>query len=559
MSDATEQPTRILVVDDEEIVFSLIRDALEDEGFVVETASNGPDALAIIEKTDLDLVITDIRMPGMSGIEMIAKARELRPDIGVIFMTGYADLTSAKDAIKQGAYDYMMKPFELSEMRQAVHNAIRIKRETEEQSSDRQLSHLSDLNQMLFATGDRKSLIISSLKFAMMHQHASDGAAIYFDRDAGDFIMITVRGDRITEQQMPREPLSGALENIDPDEFRQPFVITSPEEHPIYRRHPQGSLGKYLFPNWWTMEHHMIIVPVWRSEIRFGWMMIKFEEDTVRLKEADMKFLSIAASQLAITLENLSLLEETQKAYSRLKELQDETIELEKMATRGQISAEIGHELNNFVGVVAGNLSLLDVHLKKGAYDQMEKYVAAMLDTITKIKAFTSNLMDLSPISSTREMLAIDKVIEEVIEYLKPQRRYRDVSISIESMADEVHFEADATQIQQLLYNLFNNAADATVGCKRRDIRVRVDQSFERGTFTLTIRDSGNGIDPELLKKAFRERFSTKETGHGFGLVVCNRIIENHDGKLHIESAPGEGTAISVEFPMAEVTEPATV
>ncbi len=115
-------------------------------------------------------------------------------------------------------------------------------------------------------------------------------------------------------------------------------------------------------------------------------------------------------------------MEETQKAYTGLKELQDETIRLEKIATRGQMSAEIGHELNNFLGVVAGNLQLLDVQLRKGNIGDLGRYVTAMSETIEKIKIFTANLMDLTPISSQKWVLSFGELMSEVIDYLRPQK-----------------------------------------------------------------------------------------------------------------------------------------
>jgi signal transduction histidine kinase len=99
------------------------------------------------------------------------------------------------------------------------------------------------------------------------------------------------------------------------------------------------------------------------------------------------------------------------------------------------------------------------------------------------------------------------------------------------------------------LYNLFHNAADALIGCNEKQIEVGVDPTGDR--FILSIRDTGAGFDPELLTKAFHEKFTTKESGHGFGLVVCKRIIDNHGGELNVESAPGEGTCISIDFPVA--------
>jgi signal transduction histidine kinase len=279
--------------------------------------------------------------------------------------------------------------------------------------------------------------------------------------------------------------------------------------------------------------------------------MIGLDSESEKLKETDLTFLSITASQLALSLENILLLEEAKDAYARLKELQDETIQLEKMATRGEMSAEIGHELNNFLGVVAGNLSLLDVHLKKQQYDKLDRYLRAIYDNIDKIKTFTGNLMDLTPIASKKEAVRFDQLLIEVVDYLRPQKRYRGVTLEVAPLAEPILFEADATHIQQLLYNIFNNAADATEGCTQRRIKADVAVDRSEGKFSVIVMDTGCGIDPALLEKAFTEKFTTKKTGHGFGLLVCKRIIDGHGGELSIESTPSQGTSVAIKFPLA--------
>jgi signal transduction histidine kinase len=201
--------------------------------------------------------------------------------------------------------------------------------------------------------------------------------------------------------------------------------------------------------------------------------------------------------------------------------------------------------------VVVGNLSLLDVHLKKGHYQDLGRYVTQVMDTVEKMKRFTSNLMDLSSISSEKSILTFDSLLSEVIEFLKPQKRFRGVNIMVGHLPKGIQFEADQTQMQQLLYNLFNNAADAMIDSPRREISVDVTLNEERGIFSTSIADTGSGFSPELLAKAFQERFTTKRNGHGFGLVVCKRIIENHGGTLTVDSKPGQGSRISIDFPVA--------
>lgn len=560
MTDNVLKSCRVLVVDDEEIVQSLVRDALEDEGHTVCTASNGSEAIEILNTDEIQLLITDIRMPGMDGIELTRLAREQNPGIGVIFITGYATLNSAKDAIKQGALDYVMKPFELSEIRQAVQNAVSKLSEAAENSTDEQLSSLSDLSNMLFAAGDPKSLVVSSLKFAMMHQHCERGSILYWDEPEQQYNVLTIEHDRHVETSLPAEPFQSFVQSDNLSLLAEPTIVAGRDEHPFFRANPEPEIERYLFPGWFQSEQQMIVVPILRAATLYGLMMLHLSEDTTKVKHSDMSFLSIAASQLAISLENVALLDETRRAYGRLKELQDETIQLEKMATRGEISAEIGHELNNFLGVVAGNVSLLEVHLNKQNYDKLDKYLTTVTTTIEKMKTFTSNLMDLRPISSAKEVIFFDRILSEVVDYLEPQKRFRNVQIEFPDELESMPFMADVTQIQQLLYNLFNNAADATEGCDQRRITVTSDLQPHLESFQFAIRDTGKGFDSEFLARAFHEKFTTKKTGHGFGLVVCKRIIDNHGGSLEVESAPGDGTCISIAFPLAsEVAQPEAV
>ena len=552
MTDAAPKSCCILVVDDEEIVQSLVRDALEDEGHQVFTAASGYDALQILQTDRIDLLITDIRMPNLSGTDLAEQARTLNPAIGIIFMTGYASLTSAKDAIKRGALDYIMKPFELAEIRLAVRNGI--EKLSSAAVSHEQLTSLSDFSNMLFATGDRRSLVTSSLRFAMMNLKCDRGSVLYYDRDRSEYVMFTDWSGESREDVIGREPLHGMASDGLLLQLHDPILVTSQEEHPVYRKKPDPALRPFLIPPWMTEQDQVIVVPVSRASTFHGLMVFAHNEDTVRIKQTDLKFLSITASQLAISLENLLLLEEAQRAYGRLKELQDETIELEKMATRGVMSAEIGHELNNFLGVVIGNVEMLQHNLNNGHVDKLSKYVDTITATLAKIRSFTENLMDLRSISSKEEIVSIDRLLAEVVEYLRPQKRFRDVQIIMPPEMESIPFKADVTQIQQLLYNLFHNAADATANCPLREIRVGLEHDFDADTFYLTMEDTGVGFDPESLAMAFHQQFTTKESGHGFGLMVCRRIIDKHGGKLEIESAPGKGTRLSITFPVANET-----
>ena len=115
----------ILVVDDELSMREFLTILLEKEGYGVRAAADGKSALALLEGEPFDLVISDIRMPGMTGLELLARSKQLRPETGVIMITAFASPDDAVTAMKNGAFDYITKPFNVDEIKGVVRAAMK--------------------------------------------------------------------------------------------------------------------------------------------------------------------------------------------------------------------------------------------------------------------------------------------------------------------------------------------------------------------------------------------------------------------------------------------------
>ena len=113
---ASNERVRILVVDDEEIVRESLAGWLDKDGYTVEQAADGPSALARLRVQPFSVLIADLKMPGMDGLTVQAEARKLQPDLAVVIMTAYATVDTAVTAMKQGAFDYLVKPFDPEEL-----------------------------------------------------------------------------------------------------------------------------------------------------------------------------------------------------------------------------------------------------------------------------------------------------------------------------------------------------------------------------------------------------------------------------------------------------------
>ncbi|MGD9950046.1 MAG: sigma-54-dependent transcriptional regulator [Desulfobulbus sp.] len=126
----------ILVVDDELSMREFLRILLEKEGYQVTLAAEGKNALQLAEQHSFDLVISDIRMPGMSGLELLAQLKEVQPDIGVIMITAFASPDDAVTAMKSGAFDYITKPFNVDEIKRVVRAVLKKRPKAESECAE---------------------------------------------------------------------------------------------------------------------------------------------------------------------------------------------------------------------------------------------------------------------------------------------------------------------------------------------------------------------------------------------------------------------------------------
>src|SRR5437867_2527181 len=118
------EPARVLVVDDEPSVVEVFREFLSGEGYALSVALSGEEAVRLIPEIKPDLVLTDINLPGLSGLEVMRFAKREDPEVAVIVVTGYASASTAIDALRQGAYDYVTKPFDLDDVQKIVERGI---------------------------------------------------------------------------------------------------------------------------------------------------------------------------------------------------------------------------------------------------------------------------------------------------------------------------------------------------------------------------------------------------------------------------------------------------
>ena len=145
----------ILIVDDEKNYLTILSAVLEEEGFEVLTALSGQEALEIYKTSDLDLVVTDMKMPEMDGIALLENIKQLDPDLPVMMMTAHGTIDKAVEAMQKGAYNYILKPFDNERLVLYVNKAVsmyRVVKENRQLSLQRRPAVNKDVDQIFTAS-----------------------------------------------------------------------------------------------------------------------------------------------------------------------------------------------------------------------------------------------------------------------------------------------------------------------------------------------------------------------------------------------------------------------
>ncbi|HEX2913968.1 MAG TPA: response regulator transcription factor [Chloroflexia bacterium] len=124
---------KILIVDDEQNILLYLSEALEDEGYSITTKSNGKDAVSAFESEEYDLVLVDLKLRDIDGLEVMREAKKHSPDTVVIMLTGHGSLESAMEAIKYGAFDYLLKPSSVQDLKESIRRGLEKRRNDIEQ------------------------------------------------------------------------------------------------------------------------------------------------------------------------------------------------------------------------------------------------------------------------------------------------------------------------------------------------------------------------------------------------------------------------------------------
>jgi len=262
---------------------------------------------------------------------------------------------------------------------------------------------------------------------------------------------------------------------------------------------------------------------------------------------------AVGAKGFALFLVPLFVYRNATRRYIQLERAQDSVVKAERLAAKGEMAGEIAHELNNSLTVLGGNAHLIEEHLTHGRVESASARARTLRGQVEEMGKLTSGLLEFAHRTSKLEETDLVGLIQRTVEFVRPQNRFDgiDIRLNLDERAGLV--AVDAGQIQQVLVNLLCNAADAVR--ERRNgggIHIGLKPTRDDRDLELTVTDEGVGIAPAVLPRIFEPNFTTKQDGHGFGLSTCARIVQNHRGRITVESEVGVGTTFQVVLPKAQ-------
>lgn len=436
-ADSPAFKARVLIVDDSKSTLAILQHRLQNFPYAVHTAQSGAEALAVLDREDIDIMVTDIIMPEMNGLELMKEALPRKPSLECIVISGQDEIGTAVEAMKLGALNYLQKPVDISELDISIQKGM-----------------------------ERVMLV-----------------------------------REIEQKQKELEQYKNHLEQL-------------------------------------------------------------VEERTAELEATNKQLKKDMAAR--------------KKAEKEAERRRQQLIEADKMASLGILVAGVAHEINNPNNFISMNTPIL-----KRAWGDcvpiMEKYAEAhgdftlagipfsemrnhfpelfsgILDGSERIKKIVLNLRDYARqgISDMEQLFNVNDAVNAALVLLAGplKKATNDLTVCCAEHLPEV--KGNLQRAEQVIINVMQNAYQA-LGDPSQSLHISTRYDKKNKQVVVEVRDKGPGIPKKDLKRIQDPFFTTKRDagGTGLGLSISAGIMEEHGGRLEFDSEPGEGTTVSIVFPV---------
>lgn len=516
---------RILVVDDEPSIRKICQFILQMMDFEVETAADGMEAVEKAKGKPFDLIITDIKLPGIDGVETARLIRELYPDVPWIVITAYGQLDLALKAIRLGVNGFLLKPFSPDELKVVVNHVLEMDQLRRESLRIKALLPLFEISKTLLSTLETGELEGKLLHIAR-ESLSADGVWMYevdWDKLLGN------PPDSLSSLSLELQAaLMKALEKSN-----TAFLWT--------RERPEEATPLMVKAN----LDQLLAAPLRAGERLLGFLAAFKTVGSTPFRPSDQDFLTILAGQGAVALENAKLFEHVQKASVELQELE---------RLKSNFVTLIAHEFRTPLSLILGYASILSEEIQDS---RLKSFAEIIVHNAKRLSSLLQDMLDFKRLerkatSIQLEPIFLPELVERVVENYRPIIQDKSFEVTVDIPPEVQKVQADPAKLEVVLSNLLSNAVKFTPAGGKITVGAKLmDRPY------MFVKDTGIGIPPEEREKIFHSFYQIGEPGKeskglGLGLYIAKELVTMWGGRIWVESEVGKGSTFWFTLPVVE-------
>lgn len=556
----------VVAVDDRKDSLNFLREyILEPNGYKMIRARNGLEALEIIQKQQVDLIISDLVMPKMGGLELLESLREKGLEIPTILMTFHGSEGTAVQAFRLGARDYIIKPFAIDEMLNAIDRALtesrlRFERDRLTQTVlkvNRQLENRVQEMRFLYGIGrsvtslqDLEQILSRIVEAAVYLTKAEEGSLMLVDQESGELYLRAQRGmgEKSTANLRLKiqDSIAGQVVRTG-----RPVMIGGINQDDSYK----VKTGYFV--------KSLLNVPLKVKDQVIGVLAVHNKGNVTPFSDRHLNLLMTLADYASIAIDNARLyarlssdVDRAEQSSRQLKKMvkartaalnrvNRQLVQSEKLAALGFFALGVAEEINDPINAILRHLHQLGRRVEPN--QDTTQLLAALEREANHCRHTIQRLLD---VSSQRAYHPEATDINQAIE--TAWAKYRDETGQLDQVELVRGFDpnlppasVDSKQIELAMFYLIRNAyqsmpAEGTLRITTRSVGDEVQ---------IIVADTGQGLAKEDLRHIFDPVYQQNRPAYGMDLSLTRAIIERDNGSIEVESEPGQGTTFTIHLP----------
>jgi signal transduction histidine kinase/FixJ family two-component response regulator len=502
---------KILLVDDEEDIRLVLGMSLADMGYDVLTADNGEQALEIFKEEQPPIVLTDIKMPGMDGIELLRKIKMLNPETEVIMITGHGDMDLAITSFKDEASDFITKPVDVDALDvaiQRVREKILIRQKLRDYTTHLEslLAKKADALRNVQQLDDKISKDLEPQTVQGRFGDIFNQLPCYITIQDRDFTFTSVN-----------------------NRFKEDFGDeTGSKCYHVWRQRNEPCDQCPVLKSFEDGQSHQMEVEfIAKSARRIN---ILVWTSPVRNPSGDITHVMVMATNI-----------------DQVLNFQDH------LSSLGLLIGSVSHGIKGLLTGLDGGLYLLDSGLSKQDNKQTKEGLDITKQMVARIRNMVLDILFYAKDRElNREQIDVAAFAEDVAGVIEPKLNKQSIQMVKDFRQPLGTFNVDTGFLHSALVNILENAMDACTDDKLKTnhcIIFVVEKLKDEILFEIS--DNGIGMDEKTVSQMFNMFFSAKgKQGTGLGLFITQRIVKQHGGEIKVNSAKGKGTTMTVQIPI---------